>query len=213
MANEPLATPTADPKSDSSSQVFDVKAIGDEDFVKVFEDPRIWKHERFKELNESAKAGKEALRRLQEIEENKLKEQGQFQELASKEKQRAEEAMSLLKQERINNRIMAEATKAGATDLEAVLKLVDQSLINVSDDGSISGIDAAVSSLLENKPYLKQGKPSTIGAPSSPSNSFGGVKKFTLSQIQDPAFYRENKDEIAAAYKSGAIIDDTSTGN
>lgn len=212
MANEPEQV-KPETKVESQVQNFDVKAIGDEDFVKVFEDPRIWKHERFKELNESAKAGKEALRKLQEIEENKMKEQGQFQELASKEKQRAEEAMNLLKQERINNRLMAEATKAGATDLEAVLKLVDQSLIVVNEDGSISGVDVAVSSLLENKPYLKQGKPSTIGTPSSPVSGFGGVKKFTLSQIQDPVFYRENKEEIAAAYKSGAIIDDTSTGN
>ena len=206
----------ADPvKNDNPTPTqFDPKTLSNEDLNKIFEDPRIWEHKRFKELNTDAKAGKKALEKLEEMENKSLEEQGKYKELAEKEKQKADDALAKLNQERINNVIMAEATKAGAVDLEAVQKLVDRNVIQVGEDGTITGATEAVKGLLESKPYLinANANPTPTMPGTAPSNQDTGVKKFTLSQIQEPKFYAEHKDEIQAAYKTGNIVDDSSQG-
>lgn len=196
-------------KPNPEPNAFDPKNLSDEDLDKVFDDPRIWNHKRFKELNEAAQKGKKAAEKLEDIENENLKKKGEFEKLAEREKQRAEEALKALQTERINNALQAEAIKQGAVDLESVLKLVDQSTITVSDEGAISGTEEAVKGLLENKPFLKS-NPSTpnIGSGTQPAPENTGVKKFTLSQIQDPAFYQEHHDDIMAAQRAGQIIDD-----
>ncbi len=203
----------SDTKTNTQSQTpFDPKTLSNEDFSKIFEDPRIWEHKRFKELNDDAKAGKKALEKLEKLEEDKLKEEGKFKELADKEKARAEEALKQLQTEKVNNALLAEATKAGAVDLEAVKVLVDRNAIQVGEDGSITGVAEAVKGLLESKPYLKNANAPTtpnIGSGTAPTNTDTGIKKFTLTQIQDPKFYQEHKEEIGQAYKTGNVIDDT----
>lgn len=203
-------------KSDDSKKAdkelktqFDPNKLSDGDFKKVFDDPRVWEHKRFKELNETAKAGKDALKKLEELEEAKLEEEGKFKELAEKARQRAEEAEKTLQDRIIDNALQAEAVKQGAVDLEAVLKLVDRQTIEYKD-GDVIGHDKAVTSLIEGKPYLKNAQPSNIGSPTQPSNEATGVKKFTLSQLQDPKFYEENEEDVLQSMRTGNVIDDMS---
>lgn len=205
---------TKEPENKGDQTTFEPKNLSNEDFNKIFDDPRLWEHKRFKELNDDAKAGKKALQKLEEMETKNLEEQGKFKELAEKEKARAEEALKLAREEKLNNLLIAEATKAGAVDLEAVLKLVDRSKVQVGDDGTPTGVTEAITGLLESKPYLKNANPTApaIGSGTAPSNQDTGVSKFTLSQIQDPKFYSEHKDEISQAYKTGNIVDDSSQG-
>lgn len=200
-----------DPNNNENTKPFDPKALGDEDIAKIFEDPRVWKHPRFKELNEDAKYGKEAKQREAEAEETRLKEQKKFEELANKNKSKADEAEARYKKAVVDNKIQLEASKLGVVDLEAVLALVDRSKVVVADDGSITGVDEAVKALIEAKPYLKSGQNNNvnIGSGVNPDDNNAGAKKFTLSQVQNPTFYREHEKEILAAMKTpGAIIDD-----
>lgn len=203
----------SDPKkTDTQNQPFDTTKLSDEDFNKVFDDERLWKHERFKELNANAKAGKEAADKLAKLEEKQLEEQGKHKELAEKYKKEAEEAKAQVQKERMARAIQAEATKQGAGDLEAVLALINRENIKVDDNGNITGADEAVKGLLEAKPYLKGASPNNpqvnIGSGSNPGTTNTGAKKFTLSQIQNPEFYRENEKDIDEAYRTGNIIDD-----
>lgn len=175
----------------------------------VFDDPRLWTHPRFKSLNERAKKADELEKAQKEAEEKRLEENKKFEELATKRAQERDELKSKYTQSLQDNRIITEATKIGVVDIEAVLKLVDRSNIRIDEQGNITGAIEAVQALVGSKPYLKGKTNVTIGSPTNPgADNQEGVKTFKLSQIQDPAFYREHEKEIAEAYKAGKIEDD-----
>lgn len=178
---------------------------------KVFDDPRLWKHPRFKSLNERAKRADELEKTQSEAEEKRLLEGKKFEELANKATKERDEAKSKLAQSLQDNRITIEATKIGVVDIEAVLKLVDRTNIKVDENGNITGITEALTALVTAKPYLKGKTNVTIGSPTSPGADAGNEpKKFKLSQLQDPVFYKEHEKEIGEAYKAGLIEDDMS---
>lgn len=189
--------------------------LSDEDFEKVFEDERLFKHPRFNKLRERAQTAESELQKKQQAEEERklkrLEKKGKTKELLETYKQKAEDAENRYKQELLNRQIQAEATKQGAVDLEAVLKLIDRDTVQFDDDGNVSGVEEAVKGLLESKSYLKGGtQTQDIGSGTNPSGDGGstGVKTFTRSQIEDGKFYRENEKDILEAMKSGRIIED-----
>ena len=176
---------------------------------KVFDDPRLWTHPRFKSLNERAKLADKLEKEKSEAEEKQLAEAKKFEELATKRAQERDEATTKLQQAIQDNRIITEATKIGVVDVEAVLKLVDRANITVDANGNVTGIVEALNALVTSKPYLKGKAAVTIGSATNPGADSEGIKKFKLSQIQNPAFYREHEKEILEAYKTGQIEDDT----
>jgi hypothetical protein len=145
-----------------------------------------------------------------EAEEKRLADAKKFEELATKRAQERDEIKSKYTSQLQNNRIITEATKIGVVDIDIVLQLVDRSAITINDDGSVSGVEQAIQTLLSAKPFLKgKGSQAPIGSPSSPGDDANSdVKTFKLSQLRDPAFYREHEKEIEAAYKAGKIEDD-----
>lgn len=197
----------------TGTQAFDPSKIGDDDFDKVFEDPRVWKHPRFKSLNDRAKKADEYEKAEKAREEQELEKKGKHEELAKKAQEERDEWQKKYTQSQVNNSIQAEAAKLGVVDLEAVLKLINRDSITVGDDGTVSGAEDAVKALLESKPYLK-GKAGQVklGSPTNPGENTDNIKRFKLSQIQDPTFYRENEKDIMAAMKAGLIEDDIKQG-
>lgn len=203
---DPTKTETQQPPA------FDVTKVGDEDFQKIFEDPRLYNHPRFKSLNEQAKKAKEYEAEKAKAEEEALKKKGEWEAVAKQNEDKAKAAEQKYLDSQTDNRIQAEAVKLGTVDLEAVLKLIDRSTIKVNEDGSITGIEDAVKALLEAKPYLKgSGQQVTVGAGTSPgADATSGLKRFKLSQLQDAAFYQANEKDIMAAQKAHLIEDDVS---
>lgn len=199
-----------DKNEKSKSKPFDSSTIGDDDFEKIFDDPRLFKHKRFKELNEAAQKAKELEKSEAERQEKELEKNKKFQELADKYKTERDEANKKVQQSLIDNQITLHASKSGIVDIDAALKLIDRTNIKIDDNGTVTGVEDSVKSLLESKSYLKGNQNNiTIGNATNPSGT-SAVKKFTLSQIQDPKFYQENQKDILEAYKTpGAIIDDT----
>lgn len=189
------------------SQTFDLSKIGDEDFKKVFDDPRLWQHSRFKSLSERAKQAETLEKEKAEAEKARMEEQGKYKELAELKSKEADDLRAKVAQATIDNRIIAEATKAGVVDTEAVLKLVDRSGIK-ADGETIVGVDVAIKGLLDSKPYLKGNANLNIGSGSAPNNQSATAKHFKLSQLQDPVFYRANEKDIEQANKLGFIEDD-----
>ena len=188
--------------------------LSDEQIEKLFDDERLYKHPRFKTLRERAQTAEQKLEETQKLEEERklkrLEKKGKIQELADAYKTRAEEAENRYQTALIDNKLQAEAIKGGAVDLEAVLKLVDRNSISIDKDGNISGVEEAITGLLESKPYLKGASNARpIGTGTNPSDGDNsGAKTFTRSQIEDPAFYKENEKDILNAMKQGRIIDD-----
>lgn len=190
---------------------FDVSKVGDEDFQKVFDDPRLWKHPRFKSLSERAKKADDIEAQQAEAEKKRLAEQGKFKELAEKEAEKRLTAEQKYQKAMIDNSIIVEATKLGAVDIEAVKALIDRNGIKLNDDGTVVGVAEAVKTLLDSKQYLKgtANNNLTIGTGTAPNGQSATGTRFTLSQIQDPVFYRANADAIDKAVKLGLVIDDT----
>ena len=175
----------------------------------VFDDPRLWTPPRFKSLNERAKKADQLEKEQAETEEKRLVETKKFEELATKRAQERDDIKSKFTQSIQDNRIITEATKIGVVDVEAVLKLVDRTNISVDDSGNVLGVIEAVQSLVVGKPYLKGKTNVTIGSATSPgADTDNGPKKFKLSQLNNPEFYRANEKDILAAYKAGLIEDD-----
>lgn len=177
---------------------------------KVFDDPRLWTHPRFKSLNERAKKA-DALEKAQaEAEEKRLADAKRFEELATKRATERDAIQTKYTSQLQDNRIITEAAKIGVVDVDTVLKLIDRSNIAIDDNGAVTGASEAIQALLAEKPFLKgKAGATTIGSPTNPgADTNADTKKFKLSQIQNPEFYREHEKDIQAAYKAGQIEDD-----
>jgi hypothetical protein len=177
----------------------------------VFDDPRLWTHPRFKSLNERAKRAEALEKEKADAEEKRLSEAKKFEELATKRAQERDDVSRKYTSQLQDNRIITEASKVGVVDIETILKLVDRSGIHIDDNGNVTGAIEAVQTLLASKPFLKGKASTTIGSATNPGeDSDAGAKRFKLSQLQNPVFYREHEKEIMAAYKAHLIEDDMS---
>ena len=196
--------PTKNEKTDTS-EAFDPKKLGDEDFAKIFDDQRLWDHPRFKQLNADAKAGRVASKKIEGMETAKLEENKEYKVLAEKNKAKADSLEKRMQ-------IMAVAQSLGVKDLEVISKLVDHDKITVADDGTITGAKEQVEALLKSKPYLKgeaTNDGTTVGSGTNPGgDDDGGKKKFTHSQIQNPEFYKKNEPAILEAIKNNQVEND-----
>lgn len=217
--NTPEASKTGtDPaKTEASTQQgFDPSTVSDEDFAKVFSDPRTFTHPRFKALNEQAKEAERLKSEAEKAENAQLEKDKKFEELSQKKSAEADDWKSKFQTSQIDNKIAAEANKLGITDLEAATKLIDRTGISVDDNGAVSGVEEAVKALAESKAYLvdkSKGVP-TIGSNNgNPADGnqpgTGSTRQFKASEIADPKFYQEHSKEIDASMKAGVpIIDD-----
>jgi hypothetical protein len=196
--------------ANTSSQTLDLSKVGDEDFDKIFDDPRLYKHPRFKGLSDRAKKADDLENAQNKADEERLKKEKKFEELAIKAGAERDEWRGKFTQAQVDNKIIAEAIKVGVVDTEAVLKLIDRTNIKIDDAGTATGITEAVNALLAAKAYLK-GKAGvvTIGAGTAPGQGDQTTaKRFKLSQIQDPVFYRANEKDILQAVKLNLVEDD-----
>lgn len=201
-----------DPDPKPGNSAFDPSTLSDEDFNKLYEDNRLYRHPRFKSLSERAKKADDLEKAQSEAERKALEEQGKWKELAEKNAADAKASAEKLQQVTVNSKIQSEAAKLGIVDTEAAVILLDRSKITVNEDGTVTGAEDALKALLEAKPYLKGGAPNTpdVGSGSNPSpgQTPEGTKKFKLSQLQDHKFFTENEKDIQAALKAGLVEND-----
>ena len=210
MAQDNTTGTEEDDKSitgDSDQNTFDTSKLGDEDFAKVFEDSRLYRHPRFKNLNDKAKKAAEYEKAEEIRQADALKEQGKWEALANHEKEKAERAENRLKEAQIDNQLQLAATKLGAVDIETVLKLIDKNALVMDENGNVPGVEEAVQKILEAKPFLKKGNNASLGSGFSPASTTG--KKFKLSQLSDVKFYQANAADIREAFKTGNVENDT----
>jgi hypothetical protein len=132
------------------------------------------------------KESRERRRRLDELEaaeerrkEEKLSEdekiRKQLQDEARKRadaEARAAENAAMLRQERINNAVQAEAARL-FNEPDLVPRLIDPTFITVEDDGHIKGVKEAVKKLAEQRPSLLRPQ-ATAGTP--PRGDRGGPR-------------------------------------
>lgn len=190
---------------------FDPKNLTDEQIGQVFSDERIWKHPRFKELNDKAKQADELLHREEEEKTKKLEEDKKFEELLKLEREKSQKLAEQLQSSKVESAIQTEAVKAGIVDPEAALKLVDRGLIKTGDNGEPIGISDAIKALATSKPYLVDVKKANLGDGTPPDG--GNITKIKLSDAQNPEYYRKNQEAVDTALRTGNIEVDVPTGN
>lgn len=93
------------------------------------------------------------------------------------EKQRDDVAAQAAEQA-VRSAVIAEASRQGAIDPEDVVKLIDRDSLT-DEAGEISGIDAAVTALLEAKPHLATSR--------TPGPGDGGARTGPSDEKSDPA--------------------------
>lgn len=203
-------------KTDAGTQQgFDPSSLSDEDFSKIYSDPRTFTHPRFKALNEQAKEAEKLKTEREQAENAQLEKDKKFEELAQKRESEATNWKTRFQTSQIDNKIATEASKLGITDLEAATKLLDRTTISIDDQGNVSGVEEAVKALAESKSYLvdkTKAVPvvgSSTGNPAEGNTGTGATRQFKASEISDPVFYKEHSKEIDASMKAGVpIIDD-----
>lgn len=207
LTNTPPASPAK--PAEGSSQTIDFANLTDEQLEKVYENPNLYKHPRFKDLSDAKKERDELRAKEKKVEEERLRSQGEFQKLAEAKEKENTELKQQLQSTKIDSAIEKAAAKLGAVDPEAVLKLVNRTSIRVDETGEISGVTEAVDTLIKEKPYLVNGPAPKLGTASNPANEgTGNIKRFKLSQIQNASFYQANKADIEASMRAGMVEDD-----
>lgn len=190
----------------NTDKPFDPTSIKDDDFSKIFDDPRAFQHPRFKKLADDAKAGRDALAAQDAAEKKRLEDEGKFKELAESEQKKREQLEQQVKQSTIDAAVVGEAAKLGAVDVDAVKALIDRANINVDESGGVTGIAEAVKALAESKGYLfKQGSGAPNLGAGNGSDNKGTGEKIAYSKVKDPAYYRENEADIIKAMQENRI--------
>lgn len=99
---------------------------------------------------------------------------------------RAEKAEAGLRTMRISGALEKAAAKAGAHDLDAVVKLADHSKLQVDDNGDVIGVETVIKDLQKNKAYLF-GPPPRQTTGSGGGRTGGGNGKETTASRMDAA--------------------------
>ncbi len=190
---------------DAAATPFDTSKLTEDDLAKLYDDPRLYNHPRFKQLNERAKKAKEFEENQARMEEESLKKKGEFEKLASQKDEEAKSWKSKFTTSLTDNAILAAASKKGIQDVDAALKLIDRSNVNVDDDGKVSGVDSAIEALAKDKPYLLSINRGKVGSATNPADTTAGAKKFKFSDVSNVEFYQKNFKEIQEAMRTGNI--------
>jgi len=201
-----------DPTNVNAAGAFDPSKLGDEDLKKVLEDPRLWKLERLADLLKTSKEHKKLKEEQETLDKKKLEKDGKYKELLDKTQKELDNVKKARGELELKTQIIAAAVSKGIKDVDAAVKLVDTSEISQDDAGTYTGITEAVDKLAESRPFLLTQQQSSVGNPTNPgSQNAGQGKKFTMTQIQNPKFYQENREAIRQAQIEGSIEDDRPT--
>ena len=188
---------------------FDTSKLSDEQLAKVYDDPRLFNHPRFKQLNERAKEGDRLKTEAEQRATEEAKAKGEWEKVAKQNETKANEAQAKYQSAVTDNAIIAAASSAGVQDVDAVVKLIDRSNVKLDDNGNLTGVTEAVKALLEAKPYLTSAKQQPrVGTGTAPAGG-GNTQQFKASQISDPKFFKEHEADIMKAMAvPGAIVED-----
>lgn len=136
-----------------------------------------------------------------EAADKKLVEDKKFEELAAKRESDLNSANTTIREMKIERAVERVASKLGAVDSEAVIKLIDKSALKVDKDGNVENAEEVVKALLEAKPFLKgsgDGSPANVGGGSNPAQPAGNKKpiSWVREKWADPSWVRAKHDDL-----------------
>jgi hypothetical protein len=132
--------------------------------------------ERRVQLRQAEKEREELRSRLEALEEQGKTEEQRKADAAAKAEQRAQDAEQRAREAELRSAVALRAPSMEIVDAKAALRLMDQSAVSFGKDGSVDqeSIDAALSKLLDDFPFLKAQAPRPgAGAPPNPGRGDG----------------------------------------
>lgn len=143
--------------------------------------------------------------KLKQYEEAQLSETERLQrKISDLERQQAE--WDRQRQETVlRYETMLAAQRLGIIDPDAAWRLLDLSSVEYDDEGNPTNIEAVLRGLVQKRPWLAG--QSAMPA-SNPATGTAAMRTFTRSQLRDPAFFRQHRDEIMKAVAEGRILED-----
>lgn len=162
---------------------------------KPIQDSTDWKTE--------AEKAKQELQKLQEQIQKFEDKDANFKKFRDQQKKELEETKKTLEEKLFDAKLSIEWTQAlGTKPSPEILQLIDKSKIQVSEDGSITGMTEEIERIKGIfQPLLKNQAPQNVGVNADSSSSMF----FTREQIADRDFWTKNKPEILKAQKEGRI--------
>jgi len=98
---------------------------------------------------------KERAAKADELEQAQLSEAEKLEARALEAERKAATAADQIANAMIASDVKVRASQLGIIDPDAALLLVDRTNVRYSEDSGVTGVDAALTQLLEDKPYLK----------------------------------------------------------
>lgn len=159
-------------------------------------------------LREKTKKLKEFEDAKTKAEEDKLKEDNKYKELAEKRERDIEKLTKAGREKDVRDAVKSKLQEKGVTGkmVDTAYKLLDLSTIETDKDGNVTGVTEAVGALIKENDFLVKQKRS-FGGGTNPTD-VDNAEEFTLSQIGDPVFYQKNRKAIEKAMTTGKIIND-----
>ena len=98
---------------------------------------------------------KERAAKADELEKAQLSDQDKLEARAHEAERKAEAAIQQVASAVIASEVKVRASQMGIIDPDAAYLLLDRTNLSYAEDGKVSGVDDALTQLLEDKPYLK----------------------------------------------------------
>jgi hypothetical protein len=165
--------------------------------------------------HEALKADHKAVTaRLKALEDANLSEQEKLTRHAKRLEAELGQAREDMR-DRINRyEVQLAAGKLGIVDPEAAVKLLDWSVLEYAEDGSPKNVTAALTALVEARPWLKTQEPAAAPPPGQPARTANPARQttppaeriWTQAEIADPAVWRQHREEITQAMREGRVV-------
>jgi hypothetical protein len=154
------------------------KTFTQADIDRILADRITREHKKFSDYDELKTKVSDFEKQAEEKRLAELSEKEKAEELAKKAQEERdsltkeiETMKSAVKTEKIHNAFITAATKNGIAYVDDAYQLADLSSVEVTEDGSINGVDDLVNALIESKPFLvAKEKPNPIGSATNDSH-------------------------------------------
>lgn len=182
-----------EPENKPQEQEKEVKMLTQEEVDRILSERIARERKKYADYEELKAKALEYEKKLEEQRLAELSEKERAEEIAKKyEEERnqyakqLEELQNAIREEKIRNAFITKAQSAGIAYIDDAYKLADLSKVEVSDDGSINGIDDVVKALVESKPFLVgQQKPKPVGEPSNGGPNSNDEVKTLEAQLEE----------------------------
>lgn len=151
---------------------------------------------------DSVDAMKQAAQKARELEDQQKTELQKLQEQAQQAEQQRQQALQTANERLIQAEVKAQASALGFVNGDVAYKLMDRSSVEVDDNGNVTGVQEALSSLMEQHPFLKAGRSAGKSGEDFSGNDRGTTLTMEQIKAMSPDQINERWDDVQKVLES-----------